>query len=163
MNQYASNHIRFKLLAATLLCFPAITACNINGVPTGHIVSGTIQNAPVGKGTIKIAVIGANKYGIDSTNASQIVVTPQKDGVYTVSLSSIQSLGVYDVVAYADTNNNNRYDLGEHRSRMTTRYFVYSEGSPIDGLFNLKKGWNKINLFTVEQSGTPFLNYTVRF
>ncbi|WP_261664513.1 hypothetical protein [Deinococcus sp. Marseille-Q6407] len=103
--------------------------------------------------------------GITNSNPDQLALAtfnPDKK-VYSVSLPSAPQQGAYDVYAYADSNNNGRWDSGEPRARSAGKGLIYSAAGlgKKDGssLANLRPGWTEIQGLNVVKSGTPFSDY----
>lgn len=98
----------------------ALAACDWVKNPTvQYDLSGSLLgNAPTGKGSIKLALVG----GALSTDPVQNIKVPQinfANSAFTVDLPDSPNavLGFYELIAYADSNGNGQYDAGEPRSK----------------------------------------------
>ncbi|GAA5535122.1 hypothetical protein Dalu01_03544 [Deinococcus aluminii] len=147
----------------SLLALPlALASCSVFGVPNGD-VTGTISNAPTNQGTIRLAVLGVSFGGISNTSVNQIAVTPGSGGVYSISLPQNPSDGGYEVIAYADTNNDGQYESGEPRTQSNGKTLVYTSSNLVGTFTGLSKGWNLVQNGQIVKSGTPFNGYDLSF
>lgn len=145
-----------------LLLLPTLAACNLNGV-SHNDVTGTISNAPSGQGTIRMAVLGVSFGGITNDYVDQATVVPSDKGVFTISLPSNPRVGAYEVIAYADKNNNKKYDIGEARTKPNGKTIIYSEGGTFANLVGLSKGWNLQEAGKQTINSLPFAKYDLTF
>lgn len=149
-----------------LLAPLALASCGLFGIPKGDVTGSITGNAPTGKGTIRLALGSATVEGIQNSNPDQIAIdtfNPAKK-VYAISLPSDAKNGAYDVFAYADANDNKKWDIGEIRTN-SGKTLVYSadglgkkDGSNV---LNLQPGWTQLSGLSVTKTGKPFTDYNL--
>lgn len=138
-----------------LLLIPALSACNILGLPNGDVM-GQIAGTPAKAGPIKIAITSLTTAGVISDTPDQLTVGTFNEAkkLYSISLPGDPANGLYTVYAYTDVNGNNKYDLlSESRTQLTNQFLRYTAG----------KGWEMVKDLglTVVKSGTPFTDYNL--
>lgn len=134
-----------------LLVLPALLAsCNMfgKGLTSGDI-SGKISNIPSGS-KVKIAVIGVSEKGIDSEAPAQALLAVKGDGLYSATLPKTN--GLYNVIGFVDANDNNTYEIGERRTKVTGKYLALSD-----------KGWSIVNVVVPTAVKLPITNYDLSF
>lgn len=137
----------------------ALASCGPLGIPKGD-VTGSITGTQPEAGDVRLALVGRNGTGFENNAVDQFDIgtfNPQKR-VYAISLPTDPKAGAYDVIAYVDTNKNNKYDAGEPRTRNDSRFLIYSKQDVSLFGFNVKRGWNRVEGTTVTQ-GLPFNSY----
>lgn len=140
-----------KLALAALMPL-ALASCGIFGTPTNYNVSGTISgSAPAG--TVKLAVVGVSTSGVVNADVAQIAVNTFDGKKFSVDYPSNPSDGVYQVIAYVDSNGNGKYDVGETKTQNNNKYLVYlKNGGTLESWLGLKAGWNYVVGTNVSQS-----------
>ncbi|WP_034386278.1 hypothetical protein [Deinococcus sp. YIM 77859] len=151
-----------KRLLAFLTLPLALASCSTFGVPNGD-VTGDISNAPVGQGTVRLALRGVTFGGTTNETVEQFAVTPTDKGIYAISLPPSPRDGGYEVIAYVDSNGNRQYDSGETRTQSNGKTLVYTSSNVVGTFTGLSKGWNLVQDGQVVQRGTPFHNYDLTF
>lgn len=147
----------------SLLALPlALAACSTFGVPNGD-VTGNISNAPVGQGTVRMALLGVTFGGTTNETVEQFAVTPTDKGVYAISLPASPRDGGYEVIAYVDSDRDQQYDQGEPRTQSNGKTLVYTSSNVVGTFTGLSKGWNLVQDGKVAQRGAPFRNYDLTF
>lgn len=139
-----------------------LASCNLNGVTSGDVM-GSISSAPTGQGTIRMAVLGISLGGVSNAYTEQLTVVPNNKGVFAVNLPASPAVGGYEVIAYADKNENKKYDIGEPRTKSNGKTLVYSDGGVLGTLLGLSKGWNQVENLKVTDTTIPFSGYDLSF
>ncbi|GAA5514253.1 hypothetical protein Dcar01_03008 [Deinococcus carri] len=142
----------------TLLLLPlALASCGLFGTPSNYDVTGTLTGTPPTAGNVRLALLGASLGGVVNANVPQIDVSLGNRGVFGVDWPAAPAEGLYQVIAYVDTNSDRQYNSGEPRTHDNQKYLVYSRGGALADLVGLKAGWNLVNTsttpFTVTQPG----------
>lgn len=150
-----------KLLAYAVLPL-ALASCNLFGITKGD-VTGNISKAPTNQGTIRMAVLGVTVAGVTNNYTDQIAVVPGSNGAFAVTLPGSPNNGGYQVIAYADANNNSAYDLGETRTQDNGKVLVYSNSAIFGNLTGVPMGWSQWQNLSLTKTGTPFNNYDLTF
>ncbi|EYB69352.1 hypothetical protein DEIPH_ctg008orf0075 [Deinococcus phoenicis] len=137
----------------------SLASCGMFGLPKGD-VTGSITGTQPQAGDVRLALIGMTGSGFENNAVDQLDIgtfNPEKR-VYAISLPANPKAGAYEVLAYVDTNKDNKYTAGEPRTRNQGRYLIFAtQDAGLFG-FNVKKGWNRADGTTVTQ-GLPFNNY----
>lgn len=148
----------------SLLALPlALASCGLLGLPRGD-VTGTINGTQPENGDVRLALVGVTGSGFENNAVNQLDIgtfNPQKR-VYSISLPDNPKQGAYDVIAYVDTNKNNKYDSGEPRTKTDSRYLIFANQDVSIFGFTVKKGWNRVEGTTVTQ-GLPFNNFDLEW
>lgn len=136
------------LLAASLPLL--LSGCGIFGTPKNYDVSGTISGtAPAG--TVKLAVVGVSLGGVVNEATGQVAVTVFDTKKFSVDYPASPADGIYQVIAYVDSNGDGKYNVGETRTQNNGKYLVYSKNGVLSGLTGIKAGWNYVIGTTVTQ------------
>lgn len=148
----------------SLLALPlALASCGLFGLPKGD-VTGSIYGSQPENGDVRLALVGVTGSGFENNAVNQLDIgtfNPQKR-VYSISLPDNPKQGAYDVIAYVDTNKNNKYDSGEPRTKTDSRYLIFANQDVSIFGFTVKKGWNRVEGTTVTQ-GLPFNNFDLEW
>lgn len=164
----------------SLLCLPLLlAACHGNDVllPQEYDLSGTLHGDWGSNPHLRLALVGTgfpNPYANNSTTA-QTRLDPYVGGMaFGIDLPAMPNLvGVYQVIAFDDTNNNARYDIGEPvaRNRQWLLYspadtttpavnipsdFPWAAGEEAIPSMTVKRGWNVYNRAQQLSSSNPY-------
>lgn len=137
-----------KKIALLALLPLTLGSCGLFGTPKTYAINGTITNtAPAG--TVKLAVIGVNATGAFNENVGQIAVPVFNTGTkkFSVDYPSTTTDGLYQVIAFIDSNGDGKYQANETRTQNNNKYLVYSSND----VLSFKKGWNYLVGTTVTQ------------
>ncbi len=152
-------------LLVALALLPALSACRSHDVlpPEQYNLSGTLHGDWGASPRIRLALVGTGLPNVLTNNSSyaQNVVTQSATGrSFGFDLPSFPNLvGVYQVIAFDDANNNAQYDIGEKfaRNRLWLIYsptdtttpsvnlpeqFPWAAGEEALPAMNVKRGWN---------------------
>ena len=95
----------------------SLASCGVLGVPRGD-VTGSITGTQPQAGDVRLALVGLSGSGYENNAVDQLDIgtfNAQKR-VYSISLPGSPKAGVYEVLAYVDTNGDKTYDVGEPRT-----------------------------------------------
>lgn len=118
-----------------LLALPLLAACNTPSVklPDAYNLSGTISGKWGSAPRLRLALVGTglpNVYTNNSTYEQNVVDNLNGTYSYGFDLPNFPNLvGIYQVVAFNDANNNATYDIGEEVGR-NVQWLIYT---PSDG------------------------------
>ena len=147
--------------AALLLALLALSACGKQTVkaPGDYDLSGTLGGKWDAGARLRLALVGAGVPNV-VTNTANLAQTPLQPGAaFGVNLPGIpDALGLYQVIAFDDANNNGTFDPGETFAR-NRQWLIFSprggeipalkvpEGLPSAGeealpAMTVAQGWN---------------------
>ena len=160
--------------AASLLSLLALSACGQQpvGAPGDYDLSGTLGGKWDAGARLRLALVGAGVPNI-VTNTANLAQTPLHPGAaFGVNLPGIPDvLGLYQVIAFDDANNNGTFDPGETFAR-NRQWLIFSprggeipalkvpEGLPSAGeealpAMTVAQGWNLYDRAQPLGAGNP--------
>lgn len=129
-----------KLLAIATIGTLALSSCSVFGTKSAA-VSGQLKGFNSDQ-NLRLALVGFNngQYTADGSRAQ--VIDKALTGGYTLTLPREATNGIYRIVVFRDTNNNDRYDVNEAVLSKDNGKRLVKAGSDNATVQGTRYGWN---------------------
>lgn len=135
-----------KNIILVALLLPILVSCGKKQSPNEFDISGQLLGEKPGT-PIQITVIATSVGGVLNEKITQLPVERMSDHMFASNFPKKPYDGAYQIIAYVDKNDNQRFDIGEKRTQNNNKYLVHS----VNGGTGFQKGWNLMDNGRISQ------------